>query len=371
MKIPFLNLQRQQKELLQPVQKLLTETMLEDILLGGKAVHTFEDKFARYLNVKHVIACANCTDALEIALRALQIGQGDEVIVPANGWMSAAEAVCLLGAVPVFVDSLVDRYTIDPDKIETKITSRTKAIIPIHLYGYAADMERIMGIAAAYGLKVIEDCAQAQGATIQGKKAGSWGDIAAFSFYPTKNLGAIGDAGALATNDEELSTTCRQIANHGQSEKNIHVRLGRNSRMDSFQAAVLSYKLGLLDQWNLRRRELAQRYNNELQPYYLHLPQEDEGYFHVYHLYVIRCADRKRLSKLLGEKGVGTAVHYPVAVADMQVFEAYSFADTPVASKQCHELLSLPLYPQLTDEEQMYIIEAMKEALSEMDQQIV
>lgn len=360
MKIPFLDLYRQQKLSVSAARHLLSEVMLKDSLLGGKAVSAFEDKFAAYLSLPHVISCANCTDALEICLRALEIGPGDEVIVPANGWMSAAEATCLVGAQPIFVDNHPDTYTIDTDKIEAKITARTRVIIPIHLYGYPADMPAICALAKKHQLKVIEDCAQAHGASIEAKKAGSWGDMAAFSFYPTKNLGAIGDAGAIVTNDAALAEICRQIASHGQIEKNKHIRLGRNSRMDSFQAAILVHKLQYLDEWNERRRALAHTYSEALKDLPVQVPAElHTDFYHVYHLYVIQSERRDWLMQQLAEWGVGTAIHYPEAVADMQVFSSYHPNDTPIAAKQAAQLLSLPLYPELRDDEQAYVIECI------------
>lgn len=368
MKIPFLDLYRQQKRSVSAAQHLLSDVMLKDSLLGGKAVSAFEDKFAAYLNLQYVIACANCTDALEICLRALEIGAGDEVIVPANGWMSAAEATCLVCARPVFVDNHPESYTIDPEKIEAKITAKTRAIIPIHLYGYPADMPAICALARKYQLKVIEDCAQAHGAAIQGKKAGSWGDMAAFSFYPTKNLGAIGDAGAIATSDDALAEVCRQIASHGQIEKNKHIRLGRNSRMDSFQAAILVHKLQYLDEWNERRRALAHTYSEALKDLPVQLPAEQHAdFYHVYHLYVVQLERRDWLMQQLAERGVGTAIHYPEAVADMQVFSKFHRDDTPVAHRQATQLLSLPLYPELRDEEQDFVIECLYKLLKDTE----
>lgn len=363
MKIPFLDLYRQQKQTLSAIQRLLNVVMLQDSLLGGKAVRAFEDSFATYLNISHTIACANCTDALEISLRALGIGEGDEVIVPANGWMSAAEATCLLNAKPVFVDNHPETYTIDPEKIEAKITSKTKAIIPIHLCGYPADMPKICALAARYQIKVIEDCAQAHGAAIDGKKVGSWGDLGTFSFYPTKNLGGIGDAGAIVSLDDALAEACRQIASHGQVEKNKHIRLGRNSRMDTFQAAVLNFKLGFLEEWNERRRALARKYTEALKGLPIQLPAEQSGFHHVYHLYVIQSDRRDWLAQELAKMGVGTAIHYPEAVADMQVFQEYTKHDTPIASKQSAQLLSLPLYPELENDELEYITGCLQKLL--------
>ncbi len=363
MKIPFLDLHRQHKNLLFAINEVFEKVILKDTLLGGKAVKSFEDAFARYQGQQHAISCANCTDALEIALRSLNIGEGDEVIVPANGWMSAAEAVCLVNARPVFADNYPDTYTIDVEQIEKKITHRTKAIIPIHLYGFPARMADICALARRHQLYMIEDCAQAHGASIGGKKVGSWGDIGVFSFYPTKNLGAVGDAGAIVTDNTQLADACRQIANHGQLKKNQHNRLGRNSRMDTLQAAVLEHKLSLLDGWNERRRQLATMYRKGLKDLPIQLPVEQADIYQVYHLFVVRTVERDQLAGQLAEMGVGTAVHYPEAVADMQVFEEYKQHNTPIASQQAHQLLSLPLYPELQDEELAYVVECMRKIL--------
>ena len=348
MKIPFLDLSRKQRIQLAELEQIFRNCLLDDYLSGGKAIRDFEKAFANYLDVPYCIGCGNGTDALEIILRALNVQEGDEVIVPANGWLSATEMVTLLGAVPVFVDTDPDTFNIDPKLIESAISSRTRVIIPIHLYGLPANMPAIMEIANKYGLNVIEDCAQAHGASIAGKKVGSWGHAAAFSFYPTKNLGALGDAGAMVTADPALAEKCRMIANHGQAFRDEHRILGKNSRMDTLQAAVLNYRLQLLDKENRKRRNLAQLYSNQLKGLPLQLPREYETYAHVYHLYVISTPQRDPLRQYLQEEGIGTAIHYPYAVSDMEHLKP---VPTKVASRQSRELLSLPLYPELSEEE--------------------
>lgn len=357
MKIPFLDLARQNRRQLHELSQIFEETLLHDRLSGGTAVSDFEEAFANYLDTNYCVSCGNGTDALEIILRALNISSGDEVIVPTNGWLSAAEMVKLVGAQAIFVDLDQESYNISPQQIQAAITAKTKAIIPIHLYGQAADMPTIMEIATQQGLYVIEDCAQAHGASIYGKKVGTWGHAAAFSFYPTKNLGAIGDAGAIITADEALAQQCRQVANHGADSLNNHKRLGRNSRMDSLQAAVLNFRLNQLDAQNNRRRYLAGLYRAQLQDLPIALPQETAGSFHVYHLFVIRTRQRDALRTYLAEKGIGTLVHYPVAVCDMAHLNP---GRMPVASQQSHELLSLPLYPEMTDEEVMEVCRAIR-----------
>ncbi|MFP4093721.1 MAG: DegT/DnrJ/EryC1/StrS family aminotransferase [Cyclobacteriaceae bacterium] len=360
MKIPFLDLTRQQFSLMPRLQESMKQVVLNDWLLGGKAVTAFEKSWAEYLQLAHVVSTANCTDALEVILRAIEIVEGDEVIVPANGWLSAAEVVRLLGATPVFVDCDPVFYHINPKLIAEKITSHTKAIIPIHLYGQPADMPAIMEIARQHQLFVIEDCAQAHGAEIRGKKAGNWGHAAAFSFYPTKNLGALGDAGAICTQDAALAEKCRQIASHGQQAKNCHVRLGRNSRMDSIQAAVLLEKLPYLDKWNQRRKQLAQLYHDLLKDLPLQLPRERKNALHVYHLFVISLEKRDDLKAFLEVHGVETAIHYPQAVAEMDFLAQGESTSAFQAIQQSRRLLSLPLYPELTEEEVHYVAQMIR-----------
>ena len=291
---------------------------------------------------------------------------GDEVLVPANTFIATAEGVSNIGARPVFVDIDPVSYNLDPAKIEAKITPRTTAIIPVHLYGLPSEMDEIMAIAHKHGLKVLEDTAQAHGATYKGKKAGSFGDAATFSFYPSKNLGAFGDAGALVTNDKETADRARLIANHGQISKNRHTLVGRNSRMDGLQAAVLSVKLPRLDGWLEARRELARAYNERLAGSDVILPVEPEYSRHVYHLYVVRVENRDAVAVKLNEAGIETGIHYPTALPFMEAYAHLGHApqDFPVAYSQMNTLLSLPMYAELTDVMIDYVCTNLKSAVS-------
>jgi dTDP-4-amino-4,6-dideoxygalactose transaminase len=357
MKIPFLDLSRLHVRQLDSLNQIFSQTLLNDRLSGGASVKAFEDNFAAYLGVPYCVSCANGTDALEIILRALNIGPGDEVIVPANGWLSAAEMVKLVGARPVFVDIDPYTYNMGLSRVEAVISSKTKAIMPIHLYGLPMEMPALMNMADKHGLYVIEDCAQAHGSHIHGKMSGSWGHAGAFSFYPTKNLGAIGDAGAIVTADARLAEKCHMIANHGQSTRDEHQVLGRNSRMDSLQAAVLNFRLEQLYACNVQRRLLARLYHEHLQDLPLTLPHEKEGFFHVYHLFVISTRERDALRTFLGEKGIGTLIHYPVAVSDMAHLNP---SPAPLASQLSQKILSLPLYPEMTEEEILEVCQAIR-----------
>ncbi len=369
MNVPFVNLKRQHLNL----QPALTQTFCRVIdrgqLMGGEEVAGFEQSFADYAGVRHGIACGNGTDALELILRAFGVGPGDEVIVPANGWMSAAEMVSLLGATPVFADTHPLYYTLDVALLESKVSSRTKAIIPIHLYGLPADMPAILRIARKHELKVIEDCAQSHGAAIGAQRTGSFGDAAAFSFYPTKNLGAMGDGGMVLTQDASFAEKVRMIAQHGQREKNVPVCQGRNSRMDTLQAAILRLKLPLLDAWNQRRRSIAAQYRQAWQENDLALPETPAGFDHIYHLFVVRHAQRDLLAAHLRQAGIATEIHYPLALPAMPFFQLGGIQhlanpdDSPVAAQQAHELLSIPVYPELTGAEVDYITEKVKEGL--------
>ena len=357
MKIPFLDLSRLHVRQLDSLNQIVSQTLLNDRLSGGASVKAFEDNFAAYLGVPYCVSCANGTDALEIILRALNIGPGDEVIVPANGWLSAAEMVKLVGARPVFVDIDPYTYNMGLSRVEAVISSKTKAIMPIHLYGLPMEMPALMNMADKHGLYVIEDCAQAHGSHIHGKMSGSWGHAGAFSFYPTKNLGAIGDAGAIVTADARLAEKCHMIANHGQSTRDEHQVLGRNSRMDSLQAAVLNFRLEQLYACNVQRRLLARLYHEHLQDLPLTFPHEKEGFFHVYHLFVISTRERDALRTFLGEKGIGTLIHYPVAVSDMAHLNP---SPAPLASQLSQKILSLPLYPEMTEEEILEVCQAIR-----------
>jgi dTDP-4-amino-4,6-dideoxygalactose transaminase len=362
MQVPFVDLKKQYAGIQKDIDHALRLVFENSAFAYDDTIYQFEVNFAQYLHAAHCIACGNCTDALEIILRSMNIGKGDEVLVPANGWLSAAEAVCLVGGKPVFVDNHPDYYNMDPQLLHDKISDRAKAIILIHLYGLPANMDAILQIARTHGLKVIEDCAQAHGAIYQGKKAGSMGDAAAFSFYPTKNLGAYGDAGAIITNNKDIAEKCRMMANHGQLARNQHLLLGRNSRMDSLQAAVLRTKLPYLESWNERRRKNAQLYTEILKDTPLILPKVPENITAVFHLFVVRIKNRNRIMQKLKETGIGTGIHYPTPLPLMPVFSHLKCkaGDYPVACTQADALLSLPIYPELTEDQILYVGENLK-----------
>ena len=352
MNIPFVDLHRQYLRIKDEIDAAMASVIQDSAYIGGQRVKQFEAEFASWLGIDHVIACANGTDSIEILLDALGVGPGDEVIVPALSWISTAEAVGTRGATPVFVD-IDQTYCIDPEKIEGKITPRTKGIIPVHLYGCPCNMTRIMGIAQAYGLFVLEDCAQAHGAEHEGQKVGTFGDCASFSFYPGKNLGAYGDAGAMVTNRADLAEKARMIANHGQPQKHTHLIEGRNSRMDGMHAAVLSVKLKHLERWTDERIAAAQAYSELLKGSNLTLPQIPEGDKHVFHLYVVQSDDRDGLANSLDEVGIATAIHYPTPMPAMPCYEplATPAEEYAVSAAACQRILSLPMFAELTEEE--------------------
>lgn len=361
MKVPFVDLKAQYFSIKIDIDKAIQDVIDQTAFVGGTAIKQFETAFADYIGVKHCIACGNGTDSIEILLKAMNIGAGDEVIVPANSWISTSEAVSAIGATPIFAD--VDEfYTINISLAEKKITERTKAIIPVHLYGHPADMPEVMQLVKKYNLKVIEDCAQSHGAQIKGKKTGNWGHAASFSFYPGKNLGAYGDAGAMLTNDDELAAVSRQIANHGQIKKHHHVREGRNSRMDTIQAAILLAKLPHLEQWTQQRIRHAALYNELLKDAKVVIPIIKNSWSHVFHLYVIRTEDREELREYLDKNGIETAIHYPTALPLLPCYSHhhYTAQDFPVAYHNQGRLLSLPMYPELRNEQIEYVAQLVK-----------
>lgn len=366
MKIPFVDLKAQYLGVKGELDAAIERVTSETAFISGRYATAFENEFAAYLGVGHCVACANGTDAIEIGLQAIGVKAGDEVLIPANTFIATAEAVSNIGAHPVFVDVDPVFYTLDPAKIEEKITPRAKAIIPVHLYGLPAEMDAIMTIARARGLKVLEDTAQAHGATYKGKKVGSFGDAATFSFYPSKNLGAIGDAGAIVTDNEEYAERARLIANHGQAAKNRHTIVGRNSRMDGLQAAALSVKLPHLDGWLESRRANARRYDELLADTGLALPSAPDHSQHIYHLYVVRVNDRDDVQAKLSDAGVETGIHYPTALPFMEAYEhlGHTPTDFPVSHAQMGQLLSLPMYAELTGDMIEQVCRQLKNATS-------
>lgn len=363
--VPFVDLKAQYQSIKSEIDAAISSVIAETAFIKGPFVSSFEKSFASFIGTSHCIGCGNGTDALEIALKALDIGNGDEVIVPANSFIATSEAVTSVGARVVFVDSNTDTYTIDVSKIEERITSKTKAIIPVHLYGLPVEMDELMALAKHYNLRVIEDCAQAHAAEYKGKRIGTFGDFATFSFFPGKNLGAYGDGGAIVTNDERLALQAQMIANHGRVGKYDHDFEGRNSRLDGLQAAILSAKLPHLEQWTEHRRSNALYYSEVLKKLDLITPVAPEYSRHVYHLYVVRVKDRDRVQNYLKDKGIATGVHYPIPLPFLNAYKYlnHSQADFPVAASQQHEILSLPMFPELTTEHIDYVAEQLSAAL--------
>ncbi len=359
--IPFVDLTAQYQSIKEELDAAMQSVIDTTAFIGGDYAAKFEREFAAYLGVEHCVACANGTDSLEILLQVLGVGPGDEVLVPAISWISTSEAVSTLGGTPVFVDVDPVYYTIDLDQVEAAITARTKVIIPVHLYGQPVDMPRLMKIANEHGIKVLEDCAQAHGATIQGQKIGTFGHCASFSFYPGKNLGAYGDAGGMVTNDATIALIARQISNHGQEGKHNHLIEGRNSRLDGLQAAVLSVKLPHLEQWTEARIANAKRYDALLADSGLTLPKVLEDGRHVFHLYVIRSQARDALMQQLQDHNIGTAIHYPTALPFLACYaeRGYQASDFPVAHQVTQEILSLPMFAELTAEQQATVADCL------------
>lgn len=334
----------------------------------GEEVKTFEAEFAAFLGVTQAIGVGSGTEALHIALRACGIGPGDEVITVSHTAVATVAAIELAGATPVFVDIEPDFFTLSPRQFELAITSRTKAVIPVHLYGQPADMDSILEIARRYNLRVIEDCAQAHGAIYKNQKVGSFGDLACFSFYPTKNLGALGDGGMIATNDSDLEQQVRLLREYGWAERYISQIPGWNSRLDELQAAVLRVKLRYLDQDNAARRRLAELYRAGLSQTQLVLPQERAGTTVVYHLYVVRSARRDELQQYLRSRGISALVHYPVPVHLQPAYLGRLRGDSlPETERATQTVLSLPMYPELSDDELSQVIEGVRSFLSRQD----
>jgi dTDP-4-amino-4,6-dideoxygalactose transaminase len=366
MKIPFVDLQAQYYSIKKEIDNAIQSVILDSAFIGGKYLRSFEQNLANCIGLKHCIGVGNGTDALFIGLKVLGIGQGDEVITVANSFIATSEAITMTGARVVFTDCDAKSFNIDVNKIERVVTRKTKAIIPVHLYGQPADMDRIMEIAKKHGLFVIEDAAQAHGAEYKSRKIGTIGDLACFSFFPGKNLGAYGDGGAIVTNDDDLAKKARMFANHGRLEKYNHEFEGVNSRLDGLQAAILDVKLKYLERWNQRRREIAAMYTEGLKDTVM-TPCELSYAKHVYHLYVVRVKDRDKIKGSLQEKGIATGIHYPIP---LPFLKAYSYlghtpADFPVAFALKDEILSLPVHGDMTDEQVEYVIENIIKSLKE------
>jgi len=374
------------------MEELVLKTLLETQYIMGENVRLFEKEFSVYIGLNHSISVGNGTDALVIALKALGIGEGDEVITTPFTFFATAESISAIGATPVFVDVKLDTFNIDPNKIKEKITSRTKAIMPVHVFGQACDMDEINEIAKKHNLYVIEDACQAVGGEYKGRNIGTLGDIACFSFFPTKNLGCAGDGGMIVTNDDNLATICRGLRTHGSGEngkraynllnniteeveedtstdntvynplKYYNYLIGHNSRLDEIQAAILRVKLPLLDEWNNKRRENAAFYNEELSNIDLVTPFEDNNVKHVYHMYVLQSEKREELVSYLKENGIATGIYYPVPLHLQKAYTSlgYKVGDMPNSEYLSHRTFAIPMFAELTDEEKSYITETIK-----------
>ncbi len=368
MNVPFLDLGVQYRAIQNEISEAMRPVFERTAFAGGPFVGEFEDQFARFCRTRFAVGVGNGTDSLWMALLGLGVGQGDEVITVPNTFIATAEAISFCGAKPVFVDVDEATCTMDPSRIESAITSRTKAIIPVHLYGQTADMDPILDIASRHGLRVIEDACQAHGALYKGRPAGSMGDAGCFSFYPGKNLGAYGEAGAVITNNEDLANAIRKFRDHGQARKYYHDIIGWNGRMDGIQGAILSVKLRHLPMWNEARRRVAAHYGDLLVDVEgIRLPEEADYARHVYHIYAVRVQDRDEFIQSMKTREINCAIHYPVPLHLQQAYRhlGYEQGAFPVTERIADELVSLPMYPELSDEQIKYTASSARELLME------
>ena len=364
--IPMVDLKRQYEEIREEILRDINEVFESSRYILGPKVKAFEDALAEFHGVTDAVGVASGTDALNLALKAVGITRDDEVITTPFTFFATVEAILYQGAKPVFVDVESNTFNIDPSRIEEVITPKTKAIVVVHLFGHPANMPEIMDIAKKHGLRVIEDCAQAFGAAINGKPVGTFGDIGCFSFYPSKNLGACGDGGAVITSDPALAERIRMLRNHGSRGSYIHETIGLNSRLDEIQAAVLSIKLKRIKKYNELRRKKASFYNWRLADV-VRCPVENSGFYHVYHQYTLRSPLRDRIKEYLNANGIAAVVYYPLSLHLQKAlrFLGYKEGDFPVSEKLSKEVLSIPIFPELTDEEQETICRTIKEALKD------
>lgn len=363
MKIPFVDLGRQYKSIKDKVERSIRRVLQKSCFILGEEVEKFEEEFATYCGLNYGVGVASGTDALVLSLKALGIGKGDEVITVPNTFTATVDAIIRNGARPVFVDIDEETYNINVNKIKAKITKKTKAIIPVHLYGQSVDLEQILNIAKEYKLFVIEDACQAHGAEYKGRKVGSFGVTGCFSFYPAKNLGAYGDGGMVVSNNKRIAEKIKMLRNYGQRKKYYHDLVGFNSRLDEIQAAILRIKLRYLNDWINQRRRIAQQYYQLLKEIKeIALPKEREDRKHVYHLFVIRTKFRNKLQKYLASREIQTGLHYPKSshLQKAYRFLGYKRGDFPIAEKCAREILSLPIFPELRNRELRYIQKTIK-----------
>ena len=371
MTIPFVDLQAQYQSIKHEINEAITRVLDTSAFILGREVEAFEAAFAEYVGAKFCVGVNNGTAAIQLAVMACGIGAGDEVIVPTNSFFATAEGVSTAGATPVFVDADSLSYNIAVSKIEAAITPRTRAIMPVHLYGQSADLDPILEIAARHNLHVIEDAAQAHGSKYKNRRVGALGHAGCFSFYPGKNLGAYGEGGAVVTNNSEIARRVRMLRDHGSERKYHHELIGYNFRLEGIQGAVLGVKLRYLDQWNDLRRAHAARYMELLDGTGLVLPQEMSYARHVYHLFVVQHEERDALQKHLSEVGIQTGIHYPIPIHLQPAYASRGFkvGDFPEAEQQARRVLSLPMFPELTDEQIARIAEKISYQLSAISHQ--
>lgn len=367
MKVPILDTKRQYESIGNEIEKEVVEVLRSGSYILGKHNKALEEDLAKYTDTKYAVALNSGTDALHLALRALDIGAGDEVITVAFTFVATTEAIGIVGATPVFVDINPDTFNMDVTKIEGLVTPKTKAILPVHLYGQPCDMDAIMDIAKRYNLYVIEDCCQAIGATYKGKKVGSFGDIGCFSFYPTKNLGAMGDGGLATTNSEYLKDRMTALRNHGGAVRYYHDEIGVNSRLDEVQAAILRVKFKHIDKWNKLRKEKANTYNKLFAQFpEIITPKELDDTYCIYHQYTVKIENRDDVHKMLQEEGIGAMIYYPVPLHLQKVHSHLSFkeGDLPQTEKCTKLVMSLPMFPEITPEEQSLVAETLIKCLN-------
>lgn len=392
MNIPLIDLKAQYESLGDELNKVTLDVLSSANYILGKNVTEFEKEFAEYVGVKHAISVGNGTDALVLTLKAMGIGEGDEVITTPFTFFATAESISAVGATPVFVDVRKDTFNIDTSKIEDKITEKTKVIMPVHIFGQAADMDEINEIAKKHNLLVVEDACQAIGGKYKGRNIGSLGDMACFSFFPTKNLGCAGDGGMIVTDNDDLAVIARALRTHGSGEngqkafnllnnveeevqtsegandtvynplKYYNYLIGYNTRLDAIQAAILRVKIREIDKWNARRREIVEQYNEEFKNLDLVTPVCDENNQHVYHMYILQSEDRESILSKLKDKGVATGVYYPVPLHLQKVYKdlGYKEGDMPVSEYLSHRTFAIPVYPELNEEQIKYIIDSIK-----------
>lgn len=360
MNVPFSTFKPMHNEIREELNSAYEKVLDKSNFIQGNECKKFEEEFAEYCGVKYCVGVATGLDALMLILKAMNIGESDEVIVPSNTYIATALAVSYTGAKPVFVEPEIETFNIDASKIEEKITNSTKAIIAVHLQGRTADMDAINAIAKKHNLKVIEDAAQAHGAKYKGRIAGSLGNAAGFSFYPGKNLGALGDAGCVTTNDKELADKIRALGNYGSDYKYHHIYKGVNSRLDEIQAAFLRVKLPYLDKWNKDRQKTAKKYLEGIINPLIKLPLfTSEDYEHIYHVFVIRCDRRDELEEYLNKNGIGTVKHYPIPMHEQECYKdlGIKHGELPIAEEISKTVLSIPMYYGMKDEEVNYVID--------------